>query len=203
MFIAFEGLESSGKSTQIKTLCDDLKRQAVEVEVVVEPGSTELGQGIRQLVLHKDIPICPLAELLLYEAARAQVTEQRIQPALRQGKVVIADRYTLSSLAYQGYGRGLDLDKLRALDAWATGGLTPDLTLFFDISLDEMRARQGAHYKPDRLEKEDAAFFQRVRQGYLRELKRLKGAHRLDGSLPAQALQKAIRSLVIPLLDDA
>jgi len=203
MFIVFEGLESSGKSTQIKSLCDNLKRQQVDVEVVAEPGTTQLGQAVRQLVLHKDIPICPLAELLLYEAARAQLTAQRIQPALQRGKVVIADRYTLSSLAYQGYGRSLDLDKLRALDAWATGGLAPNLTLYFDILPEEMRKRQGAHHRPDRLEKEDAVFFERVRQGYLKELKRVEGAHCFDGSLSAEVLQQAILRLVIPLLDDA
>lgn len=202
MFIVFEGLEKSGKSTQAKRLADHLCRTGRAVELVAEPGTTPLGLGIRELVLYKDIAIAPCAELLLYEAARAQVTAERIRPALQAGKIVVADRYTLSSIAYQGYGRGLSLRRLRAVDRWATDGLCPDLTLFFDIPLEEMGNRRGKAYQPDRLEQENLEFFRRVRSGYLRELGRV-GGKRLDGVKPADALFEEVLALVEPLLDRA
>ena len=124
-----------------------------------------------------------------------------MRPALAAGRVVIADRFSLSTLAYQGHGRGLDLDRVRALDAWATGGLVPDLTLYFDIPLEEMRRRQGPAHRPDRLEREDAAFFERVRDGYLCELEGLPGAHRLDGGQPPEALFEQVKALALALLD--
>src|SRR5574337_17259 len=157
MFIVFEGLENSGKSTQVQRLTAHLRGAGCAVEAVVEPGTTELGQGVRQLVLHREIAVDPCAELLLYEAARAQVTAERIRPALQAGKIVIADRYTLSSLAYQGYGRRLDVRRLRALDRWATAGLQPDLTFFLDIPLEEMGRPPGVT-RSDRLEKEALQF---------------------------------------------
>lgn len=201
MFIVFEGLESSGKSTQIKRLGDFLAAQGHAVEVVAEPGTTDLGRGVRQLVMHQQIPIVPLSELLLYEAARAQLTAERIRPALAAGGIVLADRYTLSSLAYQGYGRGLDIERVCALDGWATGGLVPDLTLFFDIPIEEMRRRQGPSHRPDRLEQEDAAFFQRVRDGYLRELEGHPHTHLLNGQLAPDALFQQVKRLALDLLD--
>lgn len=201
MFIVFEGLEKSGKSTQAKRLADHLTAAGRAAELVAEPGTTTLGLGIRELVLYKDIPVDPCAELLLYEAARAQVTAERIRPALQAGKIVVADRYTLSSIAYQGYGRGLDLRRVRAVDRFATGGLQPDLTLFCDIPLEEMGKRQGRAYRPDRLEQENLAFFRRVRNGYLRELARV-GGKRLDGLKAPDALFGDVLALVNPLLDD-
>ncbi|HEY5596389.1 MAG TPA: dTMP kinase [Candidatus Bipolaricaulota bacterium] len=202
MFIVFEGLEKSGKSTQAKRLADHLGRAGRAVELVAEPGTTTLGMGIRELVLYKNIAIVPCAELLLYEAARAQVTAERIRPALQAGRIVVADRYTLSSIAYQGYGRGLELRRLRAVDRWATQGLRADLTLYFDIPLEEMGKRQGHAYQPDRLEQENLEFFHRVRSGYLRELRRV-GGKRLDGLKPADALFEDVLALVNPLLDRA
>lgn len=201
MFIVFEGLESSGKSTQIKRLSKHLCGKGYDVELVAEPGTTALGLGVRELVQLKEISVNPLSELLLYETARAQVTEERIKPALQAGKVVLADRYSLSSIAYQGYGRGLDLRRLRALDRWATDDLQPDLTLFFNIPIDEMRKRQGQDYQPDRLEKETFDFFKRVQRGYLKELKRIKGVHILDGVQAPQRLFEQVKVVVGPLLD--
>lgn len=200
MFIVFEGLESSGKSTQLRHLEKFLIEEGHDVESVAEPGTTSLGQGVREIVLHQDINVHPLAELLLYEAARAQVTAEKILPGIEAGRIMLCDRYTLSSLAYQGHGRQLDLDKLRVVDAWATQNLQPDMTIYFDISLEEMRKRQGKS-SLDRLEKEDQAFFERVLAGYLVELQEMDNTHILDGFQSKDVLFEAVKSLIKPLLD--
>ncbi len=206
MFIVFEGLDGSGKSTQIGLLSTYLCEQGWEndrIEVVAEPGTTPFGLSVRELLLGKDYQITPRGELMLYEAARAQLTDERIVPALEAGKPVIADRYSLSSFAYQGYGRQLDLRRLKALDRWATRHIQPDLTLLLDIPVEAMRKRQGKSYKRDRLEREDLAFFERVRRGYLREINRVPGGHVLDGTLSPGALFERVRELVETLLDGA
>ncbi len=200
MFIVFEGLESSGKSTQLSHLQNFLIESGNDVVSVAEPGTTALGQGVRDIVLHQDIDVHPLAELLLYEAARTQVTAEKILPAIVSGKIVLCDRYTLSSLAYQGHGRELDLVKLKALDAWATQDLKPDMTIYFDISLEEMRKRQGKS-SLDRLEKEDQIFFERVYAGYLQELQEMENTHILDGFQSEAVLLDAVKCLITPLLD--
>jgi len=200
MFIVFEGLESSGKSTQLRHLESFLIESGHDVISVAEPGTTALGQGVREIVLHQDIEVDPLAELLLYEAARAQVTAEKILPAIQSKKIVLCDRYTLSSLAYQGHGRELDLKKLKTLDAWATQNLQPDLTIYFDISLEEMRKRQGKS-SLDRLEKEDQTFFERVLAGYLQEVQEMENIHVLDGFQSEATLFDAVKCLITPLLD--
>lgn len=201
MFIVFEGLDGSGKTTQIHHLAGHLKSRNIDHEVVAEPGTTEFGMKVRQVVLHEKLDITPRAELMLYEAARAQLTDERIQPLLTQGKTVISDRYSLSSIAYQGYGRQLDLSKVRQLDDWATNNLIPDVTLFIDIPLDEIAKRQSG-YK-DRLEQENLDFFKRVRDGYLNELESLKGAHILNGLLHPRELFEQIHAIVDTHLDAA
>lgn len=202
MFIVFEGLDGSGKTTQARLLEAELRARGRRVELLVEPGTTALGRRVRRLLLEQtDLAITPRAELFLYEAARAQLTEERLKPALAAGRVVIADRYSLSSLAYQGYGRGLDLRRVRALDRWATDGLRPDLTLFLDIPPEESRRRQGAGYRHDRLEREELAFFRRVRRGYLREIRRLPGGVVLDGRLRPEVLFQQVRKHVETVLD--
>lgn len=139
MFITFEGGDGSGKSTHAGRLEKRLTAEQIPVLLVREPGSTTLGQYLREW-LKRDVTTVPLAELLLFEAARAQLTEELIRPALSSGKVVIADRFSDSTLAYQGYGRGLDLSLIRALNAAATGGLVPDLTILLDVpSADALR----------------------------------------------------------------
>jgi len=206
MFIVFEGLDGSGKSTQIDLLSKCLFERGWgndRIEVVAEPGTTPFGLNVRELLLGKDYVITARGELMLYEAARAQVTDEVIVPALEGKKLVIADRYSLSSLAYQGYGRELDLRRLKALDRWATRQIQPDLTLLLDIPVEAMRKRQGKSYKRDRLEREDLAFFERVRRGYLREIDRVPGGHVLDGTLSPGALFERVRARVEALLDGA
>lgn len=167
LLVTFEGGEGSGKSTQIRLLAAHLEGVGRTVRVLREPGGTDAGEAIRQILLDPRFAgLDARAELLLYEAARAQLVSEVIEPALDAGEVVVLDRFYDSSTAYQGYGRGLSLDEVAALNMAATGGLRPDLTLVFDIDLEVGLARAttgGA----DRLESEDAGFHRRVREGFL------------------------------------
>ena len=167
--ITFEGIEGSGKSTHVRLLGDHLRALGWAPLVTHEPGGTPLGEPIRRLLLDvASAPVAPLAELLLYCADRAQHVEQVIRPALEAGRPVVCDRFSDSTLAYQGYGRGLDLAVVRDLDAHARAGLVPALTFVFDCPASEglARARQRTS-TVDRIEAAPLAFHERVRQGFL------------------------------------
>ncbi|MBE9508645.1 MAG: dTMP kinase [Chloroflexi bacterium] len=169
MFITLEGPDGSGKSTQARLLAEWLRGQGYEVVLTREPGGTDIGDQIR-VVLHdpRNTAMGAQTEILLYSASRAQHVAQFIRPALAAGKIVISDRYADSTLAYQGYGRGLDLGTLRAITGFATGGLTPDLTLYLDITAQEgLQRRQSGGDEWNRLDAEALEFHQRVRAGYL------------------------------------
>lgn len=168
MFITFEGIEGSGKSTQLERLAERIPG----VVVTKEPGGTPLADRIRAVLLDSRSRIDPVAELFLFAASRRQNVVDVIKPALERGATVLCDRFTDSTLAYQGFGRLLNLDQLRALNAWATNSLTPDLTLLFDLpeeaGLSRARARNaGAAHDEGRFETEDLRFHRRVREGYL------------------------------------
>jgi dTMP kinase len=172
MFITFEGPDGSGKSTQIPLLVETLRGQGRAVFHTREPGGTPIGDQIRA-VLHdlKNAGMHAHTEILLYAASRAQLVAQEIRPRLAAGEIVICDRYADSTLAYQGYGRGLDLDMLRAILRFATGGLLPDLTIYLDITAEEglqrrQRASQGGA-EWNRLDAQPLDFHRRVRDGYL------------------------------------
>lgn len=167
-FITLEGPEGSGKSTQMGLLATFLREQGRAVVTSREPGGTPIGDQIRH-VLHDtaNTAMTPAAEVLLYSASRAQLVEQVIRPALAAGEVVLLDRYADSTLAYQGYGRGLDLAKLRALTEFATGGLVPDLTLLLDLDVaDGLARRRDRGEEMNRLDLEALEFHNRVRAGY-------------------------------------
>lgn len=174
VFITFEGPEGAGKSTQARRLVASLQAAGHAVLSTREPGGTPLGDRVRQIVLlEPDLEIAPVAEFLLYSAARTQIVHDVIRPALDDGKVVIVDRYSDSTLAYQGYGRGLNLDFLREVTWEATGGLRPHITVLLDLE-PELGLRRAAQTGTlDRLERADLGFHRRVRAGFL-ELARLE-----------------------------
>lgn len=168
LFITFEGGEGSGKTTQIRLLAQRLVAAGRTVRTLREPGGTAVGEAVRAILLDAaHTRLCARAELLLYEAARAQLVDEVIRPALALGEVVLCDRYHDSSTAYQGHARGLPLDEVSALNMAATGGLVPDRTLLFDIepALGLRRATRAGG--ADRLEREEIAFHERVRAGFL------------------------------------
>jgi dTMP kinase len=166
LFVAFEGGEGAGKSTQVLALAATLEDLGHDVVVTHEPGDTRIGPDVRRLVLgHASAGLSPRAEALLYAADRAEHVDAVVRPALERGAVVITDRYVDSSLAYQGAGRPLDPDEVARVNAWATGGLVPDLTVLLDVDPADGLVRAGA--QPDRLEAEPLAFHQRVRNRFL------------------------------------
>ena len=167
LFITFEGGEGSGKSLQAGVLYRKLSKLAVPVLLTHEPGGTPFGNKIcRWLKWTQDTDISPLTELLLFNSSRSQLVTEIIQPGLKNGKIVICDRYTDSTVAYQSYGRGLDLEMVRAINNAATQGLKPVLTILLDMPAEQGLARKGT-MKWDRFEQENIAFHQKVREGYL------------------------------------
>ncbi|MDP3879318.1 MAG: dTMP kinase [Dehalococcoidales bacterium] len=168
LFITFEGGEGSGKTLQARALYRRISKLEVPVRLIHEPGSTALGLKLARLLKWTErTRISPLAELLLFNASRSQLVAEIILPDLKAGKVVICDRYTDSTVSYQSYGRGLDMDLVRSINQAATGGLNPDLTVLLDVPVEEGFARKRDK-KPDRFEQEDMAFHHRVREGYLK-----------------------------------
>lgn len=199
MFITFEGPDGSGKTTQFHLLVEWLNEAGYLIVSTREPGGPDISEQIRT-VLHdpQNTAMDARTEILLYSASRAQHVAQVIRPALAQGKIVISDRYADSTLAYQGYGRRLDLETLRAITYFATGGLTPDLTLCFDISAEEGLSRRrlgGGEW--NRLDAEALEFHQRVRAGY-RELVAQEPARWvvIDAARPIEEIQAEIRVTV-------
>ena len=166
LFITFEGGEGSGKSTQIASLNKKLKNNTIPVILTREPGGTPLSEYIRNLLKWTDAYISPETELLMFNASRAQLLTEVIKPNLKSEKIVICDRNADSTTAYQGYGRGLDLEMVKTINNTTTHGLKPDLTILLDISPEEGFQRIKGRVK-DHFEKEDRTFHQRVRQGYL------------------------------------
>jgi len=195
LFIVFEGPDKSGKSTQARLLSDALKGRGHAVLHTREPGGTSVAEGVRKVLLDPALTIDPLAELFLYEASRAQHTNEKIIPALKAGQVVISERFTMSTDAYQGVARGLGLATTSALNKIATSGLKPDLTILLDIPVDEFDGRDKGR-ELDRLERENSDFRRKVRAGYLKAAKADPRAVVLDGKLPADVLQKKILGLV-------
>ncbi len=200
MFIVVEGIEGSGKSTLLSQLSRGLQSQGYDVVETREPGGSAVGDAIREIFLNRALSISPLTEALLVNAARAEHVAEVIAPALASDRVVLCDRFVDSTLAYQGYGRGLDVESLRAICAIAAQGLVPDLVLVLDLPVTAARARLRDRPAMDRIENEDDVFHERVRQGFL-TLARSSPRYRLfDALLPAErvaedALREMQRSL--------
>lgn len=204
MFISFEGIDGAGKTTLLSTLVAWLKREQIAHVVTREPGGTRLGERVRELLLdpgHKGMS--PRAELLLYSASRAQLVQEVVRPALAEGRWVLADRFIDATLAYQGYGRDLDIAMLRAIQEWATDRLWPHRTVLVDCDLDLAAARQRLRPKArDRIENEHRAFHQAVRRGYL-DLARAEPDRItvIDGGKPLdEVIQEFETAFWIPIL---
>ncbi|MEO0019768.1 MAG: dTMP kinase [candidate division WOR-3 bacterium] len=201
VLITFEGVEGSGKTTQAQLLVEYLRGKGVEAIFTREPGGTEIGERVREIVLDPKIErMDALAELFLYLASRTQLVREKLMPALAAGKVVVSDRFTDSSVAYQGYGRGLGERLVSRLNKIATRGLKPDLTVFIDVPVGVgSKRKQG---KPDRLEKEREEFHRLVRAGYLKIAQRAKGRIKIvNGERTKEEIQSEIGSLVEGFLE--
>jgi dTMP kinase len=199
MLITFEGIDYSGKTTQAKKLFNYLKRKGYKVILLREPGGEKVSEKIRQVLLSsRNTGMNPLTELLLYEAARAQLVSRIILPALKQGKIILCDRFYDSTLAYQWYGRGLNIKVIDYLNEVSVSGLKPDLTILIDLSLDVFAKRMKKNNKKkDRIEKEKIDFYKRVRNGYLKIAQKEKKRFRvIDGSGEIEVVWSKVKEAV-------
>lgn len=206
-FITFEGIDGAGKSSHIQPTADLLKAVGYEVVVTREPGGTDLAEKLRQLVLNEDMD--PMTEALLVFAARRDHIQRVIRPALAEGKIVLSDRFTDSTWAYQGYGRGFNHDVLSHLEDWvqrdhlgpaAGGALQPDATFLYDVDPTIAARRLAGARAPDRFESEQADFFNKVRQGYLLRMASHRGRfYRLDASKTPDEVWSEVRGILSTL----
>jgi dTMP kinase len=190
LFLVFEGVEGAGKSTHLRLLSRRLDESGIAHLIVREPGGTAVGEGARELVLDPDVPVCPEAELLLYLAARAELVRRVVGPALERGELVLADRYEMSTYAYQGIGRGLGLERVRILNAFATGDLKADGTILPAVDPTVGLGRQ--HGAADRLERERQEFHRRVALAYSRLAETEPGVIVIPTDEPVEAVQRRI-----------
>ncbi len=190
-FIVFEGPDRCGKSTQANMLNKYLSARGLDVVITREPGGDSVSEEIRRILLDPTNTVSPMAELLLYEASRAQHTEQKIIPALEVGQVVICERYTMSSCAYQGYGRGIDMNIINKLNEIATRGVKPDLTLVFLMS-DKYFTERGEYLFSDRLELEDEAFRHKMRRGYKELAAKTENAVIINADRPIAEIEQEV-----------
>ena len=199
LFITFEGADGCGKTTQLKLLKDYLTAKGYAVILTREPGGKGLGEKIREILLNYDGKVADRCESFLFLADRAQNIETIVKPAIESGKIVLCDRHTDSSVAYQGYGRGLDIEQIKMLNNLATGGKQPDLTLVFDVDIETSMQRVGN--EKDRMESSGKEFFNRVRNGYLemakQEPERLKI---VDSTKSIDKVHKRVIEIILPYL---
>lgn len=203
-FITLEGTEGVGKSSNLAFMAEYLESSGIEVVLTREPGGTPLAESIRDLILAPvDEPVCDLTELLLVFAARAQHLQQRIKPALQRGAWVLSDRFTDATYAYQGDGRGLPKPVIAQLEQLVQGELRPDLTIILDVDVETGLGRAKARGSLDRIETQDKAFFQRVREGYQALAQAAPARYRIvDATPPLAQVQNALKTHLDALLTD-
>lgn len=190
VFIVFEGIDGCGKSTQLRALQERLRQYGIDPLVVREPGGTPVGEQIREILLERPLGMEPLTELLLYEASRSELTRVVLRPALIAGRVVLSDRFALASLAYQGYGRGLDFTLVQKFNRIATDGIEPSLTVILDVPVEVALARKREAF--DRLERAGREFHERVRRGYQELAQQTPNTLLLDGTRSPSELAEQI-----------
>lgn len=202
LFITFEGIDGSGKSTQFNMLKEYLEQKGVDYIVVREPGGTTIGEKIREILLNKkNDKMVSRAELLLFEAARAQIVEEKIKPSLEAGTTVLCDRFFDSTIAYQGYARDLGLDRVMDLNMYATDGLEPDVTFLINVSPEEALRRRGVRGEADdRMEALGMGFQAKVANGYLEAAKRYSRIKVIDGHRTPDEIFEDIKSSYEALL---
>ena len=197
MFISFEGIDFSGKSTQIELLKDYLEDHNKKVEILREPGGTEISEKVRRILLdNKNEKMFAEAELFLFSASRAQMVREKIRPYVEKGIYVISDRFHDSSTAYQGYGRGINLDEVKMIHQLAIGDTIPDLTFFIDIpvGIANERRKKKSKVKLDRIEVGDSEFYNRVRNGYLEIARQEERFKVIDGTQTIETIQNQVIS---------
>ena len=206
VFITFEGIDGCGKSTQLRLLASELRVRGLEIVTTREPGGTTLGQRLRAALLDVQEQVDPLAELLVFAADRAHHVRTLLVPALEANQIVLSDRYADATVAYQGAGRGFAPELIRDIVQLATGGLKPDLTLLFDLSVPESAVRtrrRVASKNTDRLDSENAEFHTRVRNAYLEIAKAEPGRFRvIDARGAVQQTHRMVMDIVMPFLKD-
>lgn len=202
MFLSIDGGDGAGKSTQVRLLCDWLAEKGRRVVVCRDPGSTALGEAVRQLLLNRhDLDIDRRSEMLLYMAARSQMVEEIVRPAIERGKTVVSDRYLLSNVVYQAHAGGLDAETVWRVGRVATGGLMPDLTIVLDMPADV--AAKRLRRKLDRMELQGGIFHARVRQGFLDEAARHpERIVTVSAAQPVERVQADVRAAASPLLNE-
>ena len=201
-FITFEGVDGAGKSTQLESVENLLRERGVRVSVTREPGGTMLGERLREILLHREDPLHPETEALLMFAARREHIDKVIAPALAKGDIVLCDRFSDATFAYQGGGSGVDIAKLEMLEQWVQAGLQPDLTLYFDLPVEVARERINQVRPADRFEREQAAIFERVRQAYLARAQAHPQRIRvIDAAAAPEAISASLAPLVLSLCD--
>lgn len=197
-FITLEGMDGAGKTTQLGWLEQWLRRRGIDLVVTREPGGTALGESLRQLLLHANEARAPETEALLMFAARNEHLAQVIRPALAAGRWVLCDRFTDATFAYQAGGSGMEWEKVAALEEWVQHGLQPDLTLYLDLDPAIGRQRSGAVRTPDRFEREEAVFYARVRDAYLRRAREAPGRIRIvDAAESIQKVQNQLEEILL------
>ena len=202
--IVFEGPDGSGKTTILKNVNQKLTEQGYDIRVVREPGGTEISEKIREIIIDNDnINMAAKTESLLFAASRAQLVEEKIRPGLENGEIIICDRFVLSSLLYQGVGRGLGIDEVKKINDFATGDINPDLTIFFNIDYKTALIRKRANFSPDRLENEEFDFHKKIFDAYLDIAEKYKDdIKQVDATRSIDEVSSDVLKLIKDLLED-
>lgn len=202
--IVFEGPDGSGKTTILKKVNEKLTDEGYKLKLVREPGGTDISEKIREIIIDNDnINMAAKTESLLFAASRAQLVEEKLRPALENGEIILCDRFVLSSLLYQGVGRGLGIDEVKAINDFATGDIKPDLTIFFNIDYKTALVRKRANFSADRLENEDFDFHKRIFDAYINIADRYKDdIKQVDATRSIEEVSTDVLKLIKDLLED-